>query len=323
MRLLSLKDLEGHDPTGWAFDDLLVVSGLAAEIYEAEKYTKQWKPPVASPKRSAKRPKMDVPAVPNPPPDLPEEFQQRIKAVGGTVVVMVIQKRLTDTDLQEGHNRLSMPFGKIDRGFLREEEKYLLARQQIMEVPFMEPSREVSQMILRQWDMSKESGRTSFMYVLRTNWKAVAKKNVLKANDVVQVWSFRVGGEQQLLGLALVVVGRAPNLDRNGRNNEGASSSQAVEDLKGKKISSGGSMDFSLAVTEVAAVKYEEEKSKESESSSKQERLIKEKALKKPLAEPVGSPNLKQGFDGEKLMASAVQAQRRQNRLKRSQNKPT
>jgi hypothetical protein len=255
MGLLSLRDLEGHDPTGWAFGDLLVVCGVAAEKYEEEKYRKQWKPPVASPKRkimgslieaqrstsrrnglkriyvdpdfkisqnksksknkepgmrSDKRPKLDVPAVPNPPPDLPEDLKNRIKAVGGTEVVMVIQKRLTDTDLQEGHNRLSMPFGKIDRGFLREEEKDLLAEQQIMEVPFLEPSREVSKMILRQWDMGKNSGKTSSMYVLRTNWNDAAKKNVLKANDVVQVWSFRVGGEQQqLLGLALVVVSRS------------------------------------------------------------------------------------------------------------------
>jgi hypothetical protein len=316
MRLLSLKDLEGHAPTGRAFGDFLVVCRVAAQIYEAKKYRKQWKPPVASLKRkimrspgmrSEKRPKLDVPAVPNPPPDLPEDLKNRIKAVGRTEVIMVIQKRLTDTDLNQYHNRLSMPFGKIDRGFLREEERDLLAKQNIMEVPFMEPSRAVSTMILRQWDMGKKSGRTSSMYVLRTNWKDVAENNKLKANDVVQVWSFRVGGEQQLLGLALVVVSRALDLDRNGRNNEGASSSQAVEDFKSKKIST----------------LYEEEKSNESQSSSKQERLIKEKALKKPLTEPVGSPNLKQGFDGEKLMASALQAQRRQKGLKRSQNKST
>ncbi|MCZ6910085.1 MAG: hypothetical protein O7C56_03430, partial [Rickettsia endosymbiont of Ixodes persulcatus] len=93
-------------------------------------------------------------------------------------------------------------------GFLRERERDLLARQMTMVVPFMEPSNTVSDIVLRQWDMGKDSGKTSSMYVLRTHWKEVTIENKLKADDVIQVWSFRVGREQQLR-MALVVVSRA------------------------------------------------------------------------------------------------------------------
>ncbi|XP_059433474.1 B3 domain-containing protein At1g05920-like [Corylus avellana] len=198
------------------------------------------KKPTAS-MRLEKRQKLDLPPFPNPPPDMPEEIKNHIKGVNGSELFMVIQKRLTDTDLMPDHSRLSIPFGKINRGFLKERERYLLDQQISLEVPFYEPSHKVSKIILRQWNMGKDSGKSSSMYALRTHWNAVAKANGLKAKDVIQVWSFRVGDGQKLC-LALVVVSRVRDLDGHGRSkmsdNEGASSSLGRE----KELGCGGSM---------------------------------------------------------------------------------
>jgi hypothetical protein len=184
--------------------------------------------------------KLDLPPFPNPPPDMPEEVKNHIKGIDGSEVFMVIQKSLTATDLKPNHSRLSIPFGKINRGFLKERERDLLDQQISLEVPFYEPSHKVSSMILRQWDMGKDSGKSSSMYALRTYWNAVAKENDLKAEDVIQVWSFRVGVEQKLC-LALVVVSRVRDLDGHGwskmSDNEGASSSLGRE----KELGCGGS----------------------------------------------------------------------------------
>jgi hypothetical protein len=86
-----------------------------------------------------------------------------------------------------------------------------------------------------------------------------------------------------------------------------------MKHFEGMQVSSDCRMDCLLAVVEVA-IQYEEENSKE--SHSKQERLIKEKILKKPMTMPTDSPR-KQGFDEEKIMVSAFQAQRPKNSLKR------
>jgi hypothetical protein len=64
--------------------------------------------------------------LPNPPPNLREEFRHRIKAMGGTKVVMVIQKALFENDLTQSNDRLSMPFSKINKGVLRKSEREIL-----------------------------------------------------------------------------------------------------------------------------------------------------------------------------------------------------
>jgi hypothetical protein len=71
-----------------------------------------------------KRLKLDIVTIlPNPSPDLPEEFKYRIKAMGGTQVVMVIQKMLFETNLKKNNGCLSMPFNKTNKGFLRESKR--------------------------------------------------------------------------------------------------------------------------------------------------------------------------------------------------------
>ncbi|KAJ8771076.1 hypothetical protein K2173_023401 [Erythroxylum novogranatense] len=62
--------------------------------------------------------------VPNPPPDLPQEFKKCFGEMEGREVTLVIQKRLLETDLKKGEGRLSIPTNQIQNdNFLTDEEK--------------------------------------------------------------------------------------------------------------------------------------------------------------------------------------------------------
>jgi hypothetical protein len=234
--LLSLKDFEGiHvDPTWSEFDKLQVAVEVAtSKIKAQEKEEIKYKRKEANHSRmmrsSNKRRKLVMATLPMPPPDLPEELKERIKALGGsgTQVDLVIQKSLYDSDLRPNNNRLSMPFKQIinKQGFLREEERKDVAKRKAMTVPFIEPSGKCDEMTLKQWDMPKKTGKTSSTYVLVTHWNKVVQANGLGLNDVVQVWSFRVGPEQKLR-LALVVASRSRGNGGGRDGGEGCSGSK-------------------------------------------------------------------------------------------------
>lgn len=66
--------------------------------------------------------------------DLPTEPKDRIRALNGSDVIMVIEKTLYETDVNTGNGRLSLPARQggrqIDMRFLTEEEKVFLATKQ-------------------------------------------------------------------------------------------------------------------------------------------------------------------------------------------------
>ena len=94
-----------------------------------------------------------------------------------------------------------MPLSQINDSFLREAEREYLDQQQAMEVSFMEPFGKANQIVLRQWDMPKESRKKSSSYVMIKSWNEVVEKTDLgrKLNQVIQIWSFRVGNDDKLL----------------------------------------------------------------------------------------------------------------------------
>ncbi|GMY38854.1 hypothetical protein FCV25MIE_34098 [Fagus crenata] len=66
------------------------------------------RPPDPNPKPNLKP---NAPTLPNPPPDLPLHFKNdRINAMNGTQLVLIIQKPLTDTDVNIHNSRLSITF---------------------------------------------------------------------------------------------------------------------------------------------------------------------------------------------------------------------
>ncbi|KAL4638111.1 hypothetical protein ACB092_03G126700 [Castanea dentata] len=140
--------------------------------------------------------KTAIPPGPNPPPDLPQEFQDAIEAMGGRDKLLVIQKKLFKTDITKGNNRFSIPLRQIVRtDFLTEEEKKNLRAGQEIRVQFVDPMLEIGHIVLVQWDMPKDTGNTSSTYALRSTWNKVWESNGLKIDDVVQLWSFRVNKE--------------------------------------------------------------------------------------------------------------------------------
>ena len=94
-------------------------------------------------------------------------------------LVLVIWKPLTKTELNRHNAWLSMPLSQINGSFLREAEREYLDQQQAMEVSFMEPFGKANQIVLRQWDMTKESGKKSSSYVMIKSWNEVVEKMIL------------------------------------------------------------------------------------------------------------------------------------------------
>ncbi|CAK9183075.1 unnamed protein product [Ilex paraguariensis] len=141
---------------------------------------------------------------PNPPPSLPIEFQDRIRDMGGSpeTIVLVIQKALYWTDVNDAQNRLSIPQSQIRTEFLEDDERETLKGRNgdnnvaAMEVRLIDPLLQVCTVSLRRWEMKKKRGGSSPLYVLNgPSWKTMKSSNGLELGLVIQLWSFRVGGE--------------------------------------------------------------------------------------------------------------------------------
>ena len=155
---------------------------------------------------------------PNPTPNLPANFKERIQGLNGSDLVLVIQKPLFATDVSKKHYRLSMPLNQIKNEFLSRNEKDALMNQNgdgvpEMEVFLIEPSgQKETKMNLKIWVMPKGKAKASYMYSLGKHWNEVVSGNGLEEGMTVQVWAFRVEGN---LGFALVRV-EAPAVPQEG-----------------------------------------------------------------------------------------------------------
>ncbi|CAN6709369.1 unnamed protein product [Malus baccata var. baccata] len=182
--------------------------------------------------------------------DLPDEFKREIARLEGTRLSLVIQKPLTMTDVNQNDNRLSMPEAQIvSMDFLEGAEKELLKENQTMSVQLIDPGLVKGGINLRRWHMKKKPDKNSSkpekngskIYVLRTQWGAVAKRNKLKPGQLVQVWSFRVNGA---LYLALVLVkesrGEGDHKESDG-GHSGGKSGVVEGETSGSSTGIGGS----------------------------------------------------------------------------------
>ncbi|KAL1556265.1 B3 domain-containing protein-like protein [Salvia divinorum] len=197
------------------FGALRAVAGRAKEIHEKEGV--ETKPAPPAPKRRgdeagpAPKPmrqrRLPVPHLAEKPP-LPAELHTAIEEIAlaknavPTAAKLVIQKELYDTDLSSGHNRLLIPFNKIENDFLTEEEKQHLlgedenGKKRFLEVRIVQPSMVSEETVkLCRWDMPKKNGKTSSNYVIRGNWTTIVKNNNLRLGETVQLWCFRVDRE--------------------------------------------------------------------------------------------------------------------------------
>ncbi|XP_031119044.1 B3 domain-containing protein At5g24050-like [Ipomoea triloba] len=138
---------------------------------------------------------------PEPPPGLPVEFRNFILQLAGNRAVrvekLVIQKGLTNTDVNSTQNRLSIPARLVREEFVTEEEHLLLCQHNgknvcSIEVPLITPMMEVAKVSLRRWEMKKEKGGSSVSYVIANTWNAIRRRNKFESDMIVQLWAIRV-----------------------------------------------------------------------------------------------------------------------------------
>lgn len=156
---------------------------------------------------------MEGEATTEPPPRMPDGVKElMIRQLAGSHReisdgILVIQKELTETDVNSHHNRLSIPIMQLKAEFLTYEEKELLCKRNgkkvcsMDDVPFITPMMEAEKVSLRRWEMKKERGGSSVSYVIAKTWNKIRGKNKLRGKMTIQLWAIRVDGN---LWLALV-----------------------------------------------------------------------------------------------------------------------
>lgn len=171
------------------------------------------------------------------PKDLPEELKRKIETMEGiesfekAKMIMVIEKNLYKADVTDGPNRLSMPLNQIKpESFLDKDEIKFLADQEDRPVSVISPQLEDVDLTFTQWNMPKGNGNVSSMYVFKTRWNEVYKKNGLQKDDLVQVWSFRDVGNN--LHFALVLVEKAK---KGGSGSDGDECGRVAQEHKQRK----------------------------------------------------------------------------------------
>ncbi|CAI9113014.1 OLC1v1013535C1 [Oldenlandia corymbosa var. corymbosa] len=146
---------------------------------------------------------------PDPAPDLPVEFKKKILERAGyrevESEVLVIQKRLTKTDVKGQQNRFSIPANQV-KGFPDKEDKEFLKQRdkdghcKAIPVGIIEPQDKVQTVNLRRWEMKKTKGGPSIVYVLNGDgWKNIRDGNKLRVGNLVQLWRVKIEGRLCLI----------------------------------------------------------------------------------------------------------------------------
>ncbi|XP_016702328.1 B3 domain-containing protein At2g32645-like [Gossypium hirsutum] len=108
--------------------------------------------------------------------------------MGGTGLVLVIQKTIFYSDVNPTASRFSIPFSQVKtHDFLNKAETKELAHKNPMQVCLLDPSLQQTSITFNKWVM----GNTS-LYVLTNTWNCVVKNNQLEKGVMVQLWSFRM-----------------------------------------------------------------------------------------------------------------------------------
>ncbi|GAU40009.1 hypothetical protein TSUD_258010 [Trifolium subterraneum] len=131
-------------------------------------------------------------------PDLPLAFREKIEQMEGNDVKLVIQKRLTMTDVTRNNGRLSIPIGKkIEKSSLltQEEGMYLdyvpqkkgTRKLDGMSVSMLDTNLKLwDDMCFKKWKMGK-----SEVYNITGGWFKLVVENHLEPDQKIQLWSFK------------------------------------------------------------------------------------------------------------------------------------
>ena len=131
------------------------------------------------------------------PSELPVEFRHRILELGGSEPKMVFEKKLYSTDVNVNHGRLTIPLRQCTLELKQTEVAASVKRdgrgKNIVgfEVMVIEPGLKERTMRFKDW-------ATVASYALVGGWNDLVKKNGIKKDDILQLWSFRRGPGAQL-----------------------------------------------------------------------------------------------------------------------------
>ncbi|KAL7219467.1 hypothetical protein ACSBR2_012507 [Camellia fascicularis] len=192
--------------------------------YESEESEDQEKPnPIKKKKKMSSNKGIDN--VSYPPPELPSEFKEKINNLNGSKLKLLIQKRVTTTNVSHTHNRILMPLNGIKVDFLSDEEKKHLDSHtgtnvaEILAKLIKPDSCKECDITFKKWDMKKERGKTSSMYVFSKEWNEIKRRNKIEQGMIVLVGSFRGPGDE--LCFALVIVEEGGNGNRSSASQSG------------------------------------------------------------------------------------------------------
>ncbi|XP_019092298.1 PREDICTED: B3 domain-containing protein At5g24050-like [Camelina sativa] len=149
--------------------------------------------------------------------DMPEWLVKAMRDMNGARdAKLIFEKTLFVTDVNPTQNRLSMPYNNLHRNdFLTPVESRIIDEDinhnkkiGVGAILVDQWSRKWGVM-LKRWEMKKDSGKGSWNYNLICGWNDIIEANGLKEGDNISLWSFRCCGilcfamEQSSSSLAL------------------------------------------------------------------------------------------------------------------------
>ncbi|GLT31717.1 hypothetical protein SLA2020_064330 [Shorea laevis] len=140
---------------------------------------------------------------------LPVEMMNKVRNIegydGNDSVRFVVEKKLENSDIATGQNRLLITRSQSNLDFLQAEElrrmeKYRKSKdsEDDLRVLLVEPCLKESSISLSEW-----CNGSGMAYSLTRGWSSVVGRNKLNEGDVVQLWTFRCCNQ---LCFALVIV---------------------------------------------------------------------------------------------------------------------
>ncbi|VVA99373.1 unnamed protein product [Arabis nemorensis] len=140
--------------------------------------------------------------------ETPEWLTQLMRYINGADLRLIFERSLFKTDVNPKESRLSMPFNElIKKDFLTPVELRIIEedinndKKMGVGAILFDQEKVKWGVMLKRWEMKKDSGNGSWNYALTCGWNDIVKANGLKLKDRISIWSFRWG---RLLCFALV-----------------------------------------------------------------------------------------------------------------------
>ncbi|XP_010558862.1 PREDICTED: B3 domain-containing protein At1g05920-like [Tarenaya hassleriana] len=139
---------------------------------------------------------------PVPPREAPLWLLNVMREMNGYAPKLVIEKNLFKSDINRNLGRLAIPTNHVvEKDFLTATEERMIdekCRLKTSDVDvvavLVDPLHRKWNVVLRRWDMAKDSGNCSSIFVFVSTWNSIVDANGFKEGDPIELWSFRSQG---------------------------------------------------------------------------------------------------------------------------------